>query len=171
MIVAENGNCDYGDVGQANIHRVPKSGDSPFVQVDKEMLENRDLSWEAKGVLAFMLGRPNDWRFYQNELRKHGAAGRDKFQRILKELELFGYLRRTRRQDEHGKWRWEWEVYESPSLNPNCACDASPCTENPATVFPLTVHPSTVHPSSERAAIYQELSVPTITKQKMRRLT
>jgi hypothetical protein len=150
-----------------NINRLPKEGAYPFVQVDKEMLNNKDLSWEAKGLLTYMLGMPEDWQFYQNELRRHGSAGRDKFRRMLRELEIFGYLTRFKWQDDKGQWRWSWEVFESPLLNPDChgyEADKSPCTENPATDDPSLGHPVMVHPLPENPAIYQNESQPKINK-------
>ena len=49
----------------------------------------------------------------------------------IKELEEFGYLVRTRVQDEKGLFRYIYDVYENP-------CTENPCTDNPCTDNPCT---------------------------------
>ncbi|UZM97330.1 hypothetical protein OL548_19285 [Lysinibacillus sp. MHQ-1] len=43
------------------IYRVVKNDN--FVVLDKGFLNNDQLSWKAKGLLAYMLSLPDDWDF------------------------------------------------------------------------------------------------------------
>lgn len=61
--------------------------------------------------------------------------------RRLDELEKFGYLQRTQKQDENGKFiGFEYDVFEQPQK-------ILPFTEKPFTVKPSTDLPSTVNPT------------------------
>jgi hypothetical protein len=89
--------------------------DNPFVQIDKTSLEDVSMSWKAKGLLAFLLSRPDDWQIYVTDLIKRAKDGRDAVLAGIKELEQFGYITRKRVKGERGRFDgWEYEVYEYP---------------------------------------------------------
>jgi hypothetical protein len=48
-----------------------------FVILDQRAVEDSRLSWVARGLLAYLLSRPDDWRVPINDLRKRGDLGRD----------------------------------------------------------------------------------------------
>ena len=48
-----------------------------FVTVHKSFIHDDNLSWKAKGILLYLLSRPDDWRIYETELNKHSSDGRD----------------------------------------------------------------------------------------------
>jgi hypothetical protein len=48
-----------------------------FVILDQRAVEDTRLSWAARGLLAYLLSRPDDWRVLINDLRKRGDLGRD----------------------------------------------------------------------------------------------
>jgi DnaD/phage-associated family protein len=110
------------------IIRVQKN--SNYVVMSKVGLHDDRLSWKAKGLLAYMLSMPNDWKFYDDELVKHARDGKDALKSAIKELKQYGYMRRERRQNEQGKIEWETIVYEEPyTENPSME---KPCMENPS---------------------------------------
>jgi len=151
-----------------SVYRLPKDSDNRFAMVDRRFLSDDHLSWEAKGLLVYLLSMPNDWSFHPKEIRTHGPAGRDKFSRMLRELECAGYIRRSKWRDASGKWRWAWEVFESPELsesayfeefteteNPSVAnFEKSTVTEKPFTVKPSPEKPFTEDPFTENPSIY-----------------
>ncbi|ATA61183.1 hypothetical protein GS458_2748 [Geobacillus stearothermophilus] len=112
--------------------RVQKN--SNYVVMNKTALHDPRLSWKAKGLHAYMLSMPDDWKFYDNELEKHAKDGKDALKSAIRELKQYGYMRRERRQNEHGKFEWETIVYEEPY------------TEKPSMENPLMEKPSMENP-------------------------
>lgn len=87
-----------------------------FVTVHKKFIHDDNLSWKAKGILLYLLSRPDDWRIYETELNKHSSDGRDSLRTGIKELEQAGYIHRTRRRNEKGQLReYEYQVFEQPN--------------------------------------------------------
>lgn len=93
--------------------------------MDKTSLQDKRLSWKAKGLHAYMLSLPNDWKFYDVELEKHAKDGKDSLKTALKELKQFGYMKRERRRNEEGKFDWETLIFEQPYTE-------KPLVENPS---------------------------------------
>lgn len=66
---------------------VVKKKVNPFVMVEHELINNENLSWGAKGLLIYMLSKPDNWKFYKSDVVKHATNGIDSVNNILKELE------------------------------------------------------------------------------------
>jgi DnaD/phage-associated family protein len=115
--------------------RVQKN--SNYVVMNKTALHDPRLSWKAKGLHAYMLSMPNNWKFYDSELEKHAKDGKDALRSAIKELKQYGYMRRERRRNEQGKFEWETIVYEEPY------------TENPSMEKPYMENPLMEKPSME----------------------
>ncbi|AJH78865.1 hypothetical protein [Heyndrickxia coagulans] len=126
----------------ANIYRVQKNGN--YVVMNKTSLMDERLSWKAKGLHAYMLSLPDDWRFYDTELQKHAKDGRDSLRTALKELRDLGYLKRVQHRNEDGTFNYETLVFEVPQMDQ--PLPGKPLTENPLTEKPLTDYPSTENP-------------------------
>jgi hypothetical protein len=99
------------------IVRTPKQN-TKFVLIEKSSLEDATLSLRAKGLLSYLLSRPNNWHVIINDLVKLSTDGKTSVRSALKELEDSGYLRRERINGDKGYIKWEQVLYESPSLNP-----------------------------------------------------
>jgi len=64
-----------------------------YVTLPNVTIQDIELSWEARGLLAFMLSLPADWAIYKEWLAEQSAmCGKDKLNRILDELIASGYL-------------------------------------------------------------------------------
>lgn len=98
----------------SNIIRIEKKEN--FVVLDKGFLNNKKLSWKAKGILAYMLSKPNDWVFYIDELIKHATDGERSFRAGLKELTEHGHVERKPVREGRRISHWETIVYEKPLL-------------------------------------------------------
>ena len=86
-----------------------------FVILDTEIINNPKLSWKAKGLLTYLLSKPDGWQFYETEIAKRSKDGRDSVAAGLKELENEGYLERSWIRNERGKYIGrQWDVYENP---------------------------------------------------------
>ncbi len=89
---------------------------SEFVTLDKTSIYDSNLSYKAKGILLYLLSRPDDWQIYETELVKHTSDGRDSVRSGLKELEDHGYIVRSRKRDKKGRLgEYEYIVYERPN--------------------------------------------------------
>ena len=93
--------------------RVRKNKENPFVMLDKRLFEDTRLSWKAKGLLGYLLSRPDDWTIRVSDLIKRSTDGETSVYTGLKELEENGYMERVRVRDDKGKFlRVEYFVYE-----------------------------------------------------------
>ena len=68
---------------------------SGFVAVPNEVVQS-DLSAEALGVLVFIASKPNGWRFSPTDIRQRFSFGRDKWQRIAREMRAAGLIHLAR---------------------------------------------------------------------------
>ncbi|TVM03120.1 MAG: hypothetical protein CV087_06845 [Candidatus Brocadia sp. WS118] len=97
-----------------------KSKTRNFTQIDNEFLTNPDLSIKAKGLLALMLSKPNNFRFCDTGLVKESKDGLESVKSALRELTNAGHVLKVRVKDESGKFiRWETLVFETPELRQN----------------------------------------------------
>lgn len=86
-----------------------------WTTISRETLNDEALSFRARGVLAWLLDKPDDWRCNADTISNHGTEGRDAVRTALSELEEHGYLVRRKAQDAQGRWSTEIEVYERPT--------------------------------------------------------
>lgn len=68
----------------------------PFTQVANEVLNNKGLSWKAKGLYAYLFSKPDDWNFSNHRMVQETADGRVATMTALRELEDSGYLQRKK---------------------------------------------------------------------------
>ena len=66
------------------IRVVKKKG--KFLVADAEPFMNKELSWGARGMLAYLLTKPDDWQVNTTELIKSSPAGKAKVQTLINEL-------------------------------------------------------------------------------------
>lgn len=87
-----------------------------FVTVHKNFIHDNTISWKAKGILLYLLSRPDDWQIYETELVKHTRDGLSSLKSGIKELEEVGYIKRTRKRDDKGRLKeYEYAVFEHPN--------------------------------------------------------
>lgn len=85
-----------------------------FTVIHNELIEDTRLSWKARGLLVYLLSKPDHWRTTTAYLASQGADGIDSVKAGMRELELFGYVRRLRKQNEHGHWSTHTVVFDRP---------------------------------------------------------
>jgi hypothetical protein len=74
------------------------------------------LSWEARGLMGYLLSKPDNWKVRLYDLVRNGPAGEHKIRRVIRELEQAGYLRRERISRRDGKFDWLTIVCEAPGI-------------------------------------------------------
>ena len=100
--------------------------DKNFVTMGKYHLKEKDMSLKAIGLLSIMLSLPDDWDYSISGLVSIRKESYDSIRTTLKELEQFGYLKRTQILDKGKFVDVEYTIYEKP------------LTEKPITEKPLT---------------------------------
>ena len=78
----------------ATIIRAPKDRDHPYKSVRRATIEDPRLSWEERGLLSYLLVKPDDWEISIPALIKGGSAGKNKIYTMIAHLEELRYLER-----------------------------------------------------------------------------
>ena len=96
------------------IVRVVHNRTNPYTMIHQDVLENAELSWEARGMLAYLLGKPDNWTVRFTDLVRQSPAGPTKTRRIFNELQKAGHIKRERTSTAHGHFDWTSTIYEVP---------------------------------------------------------
>lgn len=101
---------------QGGIIRTVKDRDHPYRTMNISVLQDNRLSLEARGLLGYLLSKPDDWEVRFTDLLTSSGPNckADRLRRILKELETFGYIQRTRKNVALGQFVWVTTVFETP---------------------------------------------------------
>lgn len=102
-----------------------------FTVTSNYHFQDKEISLKAKGLLGLMLSLPSNWDYSVNGLVAIVKENKAAVQTALKELEEHKYLKRTRVQDETGRFDYIYDIYEKPY-------DKLPCTENRCTDIQCT---------------------------------
>lgn len=122
------------------------SKDKNYSVINNTVLNDERLSWKAKGMAAYLLSKPDDWEIVRENLINQSNDGITSVRSALQELEECGYLVRTRRQDEHGRFVWERTLYETPQ----------PVTAKPSVDKPLVENPPVDKPPVDKPTVDNE---------------
>jgi len=103
------------DNRQNEIIRIKKKRNN-FVMMDKGFLEDDRLSFKSKGILAYLLSKPDNWKVIVRDLVNHAKDGKKAVYSGLQELKECGYYRKIPVRDETGQRikYWESVVFECP---------------------------------------------------------
>jgi hypothetical protein len=102
-----------------------------FTVMSNYHFQDKEISLKAKGLLGLMFSLPSNWDYSVNGLVAIVKENKAAVQTALKELEEHKYLKRTRVQDETGRFDYIYDIYEKPY-------DKLPCTENQCTDIQCT---------------------------------
>ena len=119
---------------------ITRSRTDNYAVVPNSVTEDSRLSFEARGVLCYLLAKPNNWQVQIADLQKQGSFGRDKAYRILKELREVGYLAlEVKRNDKAQIISQDYIVYDVAELSQKLL------TEKPDTAEPDMAEPDTAN--------------------------
>jgi hypothetical protein len=123
---------------EPTIKRLPRH--RQFVIIEQSVVEDSRLSWAARGVLGYLLSRPDDWQIRVTDLSRRGDLGRCSIYKLLKELRKFGYVTYHRQRNDKGQYYGGvYNVHEAPE---------PPRTKIPHVDIPDVVEPDTVPPDT-----------------------
>jgi hypothetical protein len=74
------------------IIRTSKSGELPFTRIDNRLLNDSQLTFGARGLMCFLLSKPNGWIVIKEHLNNSSPARSTAINRMLSELKETGYV-------------------------------------------------------------------------------
>jgi hypothetical protein len=96
------------------IYRVVKNKDNPYVMIDRRPIDNPALSFKAKGILTYLMSRPDGWEVSVADLVKHSTEGEAAIRTGLKELKNARHMKYTTSRKQGRITGWLIEVFEIP---------------------------------------------------------
>lgn len=93
--------------------------EDPFARVSKSMLDDERLSWRAKGLLSYLLGKPAGWKVQRADLEKKSKDGGRSVRSGLKELRRFGYAELSSVRSGGRIREWTWKISDTPIFSPD----------------------------------------------------
>ncbi len=113
-----------------SIIRVQKN--SNYSVISNVHLQDETLSWKAKGILSYLLSKPDSWQVYISHLKNQSTDGRDATASGIRELINAGYISRDYTRNEVGQMTGRsYVVYESSFEQKAVNKGDKPKTENP----------------------------------------
>jgi hypothetical protein len=139
-----------------SIKRAPRP-ETRYYVLNKDISEDMRLSWEARGLLIFLLGKPDNWivsishLIGETEPCARKKSRRDSIRAIIGELVDLGYMEINQRRSDGTFDGVDYIVKETPSSPP--IINGSPKTDNPSSDdTPKTDLPKTDKAAADKAA-------------------
>lgn len=124
-----------------SIIRVQKN--SNYSVISNVHLQDETLSWKAKGILSYLLSKPDNWQVYIAHLKNQSTDGRDATASGIRELINAGYISRDYTRNEVGQMTGRsYVVYESSFEQKAVNKGDNPKTENPLLGNPTLDNPT-----------------------------
>lgn len=96
------------------IKRAKHDHDNPYYMMTRATSQDKTISYNASGVLNYLLSKPDDWEVIPSDLQRE-QCGRDKVYTILRELIRTGYMRHVTIRDERSRIKERYyELSERP---------------------------------------------------------
>jgi hypothetical protein len=93
------------------IRRAPRP-EGNFTVLHNHVLRDARLSFKARGLLAYILSMPDNFRFTAELLTRNAPDGRAAVMSGLRELRDAGYLTVRREQTSDGRWRTTSTIHD-----------------------------------------------------------
>lgn len=142
------------------IFRVVKPERYAVFATEGTFVNDKSLSYAARGMLTYLCSKPPDWETRLPDLIAGSPGGRHVVRTIIRELKEKNYMKRVQRRGKGGQFFTKTYVSETPF-----AVDWSPPDETvlpwvgfPPAVNPPTVNPPAGNPSTESRSVYLSLS-------------
>lgn len=93
--------------------------EDPFARVPKQLLEDASLSWKAKGVLAYLIGKPSNWRVRITDIVNRGTDGEKAIRSAMVELRRSGYAKLEAQREGGRIVAWLIKVADMAVFSPD----------------------------------------------------
>ena len=130
---------------------ITRKRNSNYTTISNVFLRDIRLSCKAKGILAVIMGLPDDWDFSIRGILSITKEGKDAVYSAIKELKQYGYCEVSERKDNSGKFNGYSYCFSDEAL-------LQPHTENPHTENPHTENPDTENPPQLNTYIIKDLN-------------
>lgn len=126
--------------------------ENPFTQISRDTLQDKRLSWQARGMLAYLLSKPDGWQTNVWALVDESpSAKRDAVRGILTELKALGYIELIKVRNDLGQQDGvEYVIREGP--------EQASIVTSPQTAYPAPADPAPACPAPAKAGAYIEES-------------
>jgi len=103
---------------KTTIIRRAKGKENPYAQISRESLQDKKLTWQETGMLAYLLSLPITWEINLQDLINRKVNGKQSTRTVLNGLIKKGYIQKTIKKNEKGQFvHHEYVVYEK-SISP-----------------------------------------------------
>ncbi|MCG3706733.1 helix-turn-helix domain-containing protein [Aliarcobacter butzleri] len=114
-----------------------------FTQISNICLYDDRLSLDSRGLMCILLSYPDNWKFYNINIAKISGIGIDKLNKLYRQLEKYGYLKRTKKRDDKGKFRgFEFEISDEGTFERDIVSESTslktPLRQKSGTDKPVT---------------------------------
>lgn len=96
------------------IVRTPHSKDRPYFSMARSTAQDISLSYEALGLLTYLLSKPDSWEINIKDVAKRST--KYKAYKVLRELRKAGYVRLEKEQGAGRFSQWVYQVFETSQL-------------------------------------------------------
>lgn len=122
----------------------------PFSRVPKSLLSDTRLSWKAKGVLAYLIGKTPDWKVRITDVVNQSTDGRDSVRSAIDELKQAGYAKSECVKSETGQVdEWKLHVSDRPIF----------ANVSPETGFPDLAEPEVEKPTLSKNEVLPRMII------------
>jgi hypothetical protein len=114
------------------IERCEHSASEKFTVIRRALAQDKRLSFQARGLLVYVLSKPPKWKAKDIDLMREGGIKKHAYGSIMAELKTYGYATRLRERQEDGTFAWVLKIFEKPELT----------RKDPLPDFPVVDEPS-----------------------------
>ena len=114
-----------------SIFRVHKNKTHPYTVIDNTSVNDKRLSAKSKGLLLFLISKPDHWFINFKNLTSSFTDGERSIRSGINELIKFGYIVRHHIRNDNGQFTsYDYSVYEQPIKNSISATYSPPDCRN-----------------------------------------
>ena len=88
------------DLETATISRSNHDKENPYVMIKKASIQDKDLTIDARGLLAYLLSLPDNWTINLKHLKNEFKIGYIRIKTTIDLLCKFGYMKKIKLKDE-----------------------------------------------------------------------
>lgn len=96
------------------LYKVVKNAKNPYVMIDRRPIDNPALSFKAKGILTYLMARPDGWEVCVKDLANHAKDRKASIRSGMRELKAAGHIKQRQMRDNGRITGLLIEVYEVP---------------------------------------------------------